>query len=238
MSKGLMDSSRVDINLATFKTGGEVFQVVVDPDLAIDLKHGKEIDIREVLKSEAVFSDAQKGMRASEIHMKQLFGTSEPIEVAKLIIEKGDIQLSAEYRKQLRELKRNRILDIIHTNSINPQTKTPHPRERLEAAIDEAKVHIDEFKKAEDQVEGVVEALRKLLPIRFEQLMFEVLVEAKFAPQAYSILKSLGSIEDSEWTNAGGLLAKVKLPAGLQEDFMNKLNSLTHGNVSIKLIEK
>ena len=235
---GYIDSSRLEINLAIYRKGSEKFEVVVDPDLAVELRQGNPVEIREVLKSESIFSDAQKGMMASENRLKEMFGTSDPLQVASRIIKQGEIQLSAAFRRRLREAKKNRILDIIHRNSINPQTNTPHPRERLKTAMEETKVRIDEFKKAEDQVDSVLSELKKILPIRFELLKVEVLVGPQYAPQSYSILKSLATIEDTQWTNDGSLLARIKLPAGLQQDFFDRLNNLTHGSVSIKIMEK
>ena len=149
------DRERVSFNLAKLKKGGETFEIAIDPDLAIDLKHGKDVDMRDVLKSEDIFSDAKKGTLASESKMHELFNTSDPLKVAEAIINDGQIQLSSEYREKLREEKKNKIVNIIHRNAIDPKTNLPHPPQRIENAFKEAKVHIDEFKKAEelDQLE-------------------------------------------------------------------------------------
>ena len=60
------DHEKIHLNLGRIKKEGENFEIVVDPDLAIEFKDGKEVDIREVLKSEEVFSDAKKGLLCSE----------------------------------------------------------------------------------------------------------------------------------------------------------------------------
>ena len=64
MTKGqqLFDHQKISINLARLKTHGLNFEIVVDPDLAIDFKHGKDVEIRELLKAEEVFVDANKGL--------------------------------------------------------------------------------------------------------------------------------------------------------------------------------
>ncbi|HII72797.1 TPA: ribosome assembly factor SBDS, partial [Candidatus Woesearchaeota archaeon] len=36
----------------------------------------------------------------------------------------------------------------------------------------------------------------------------------------------------------GGLILKLEIPAGLQEEVLNKLNNLTHGGVDIQIMEK
>jgi len=229
-------SERLEINLAILKRQGMVAQIVVNPDKAIEYKNGKEVNLRDVLKSDQIFSDAQKGMAASEHMLENVFETKDPLKIADIIIKEGEIQLSAEYRKKLRDQKRNKIIDLLHRNSINPQTNAPHPRDRLSSALDESKVRIEEFKSAEEQIETVIGQIKTILPIRYEQLNIEVLIEAQYAPKSYSVLKSFGTLEDSQWMNDGSLLAKVKLPGGLKDDFMDKLNGLTHGSASIKII--
>ena len=127
---------------------------------------------------------------------------------------------------------------MIHRNSINPQTNLPHPEQRIESAMEDAKVKIDEFKKAEEQVHDIVKAISGILPIRYEVRTLEVIVEPKYAPKSYSILKNYGTIVEQEWLNDGSLLAKIKIPAGMQNDFFDELNHLTHGTVKTKIVEK
>src|SRR3989344_3837923 len=159
---------RVHINLARLKKGGETFEIDVDPDLAIKFKKGVPgIDVRDVLKAEHVFKDAQKGLIASEARLEELFGTDDIMEIASAIIREGEIQLTSEYRNELREQKKRRIIAIIHQNGIDPRTKLPHPVQRIELAMVEAKVRIDEHKRAEDQIQDVVDSMRSILPITF-----------------------------------------------------------------------
>ena len=42
-------------DLSKLKKGGLTFEVAVDPDLAVDYKKGKKVDISEVLKSKKIF---------------------------------------------------------------------------------------------------------------------------------------------------------------------------------------
>ena len=231
------ESSHVEINLAKIKKEGVTYEVVIDPDLAMRYKEGEEITIREILKSQLVFFDAQKGMQASEELLEKHFNTKDSIKIAETIIENGEIQLSSAYRKKLRDRKKKQIIALIHRNSINPQNNLPHPETRIESAMDEAKVKIDEFQKAEEQVHNIVKKLSAILPIRYEIRTIEVIIEAKYAPQSFSILKNYGTLSEQNWLNDGSFIAKVKIPAGMQNDFFDKLNHLTHGNVKTRIIE-
>ncbi|MBI4153148.1 ribosome assembly factor SBDS [Candidatus Woesearchaeota archaeon] len=230
---------RAHLNLARLKKGGEVFEIDVDPELAMKFKKGDaSVDIHDVLKAERIFSDTQKGLVASSSTMKDLFGTDNVLDVARIIIQKGEIQLTSEYRQELRDAKKRRIISIIHTNGIDPRTKTPHPMQRIESALDEAKVKIDEYKTAEDQVNGIVEALRKILPISFSKKEIWLCVPASYAPKSQGMIRSMGRLLKEEWKNDGSWEVTIEIPGGLQEEFFDKLNSMTHGNVETKIVRE
>lgn len=231
------DDKHLDLNLAKFKKGGKNFEIVIDADLAVDYKDGKVADIAEVLKSENIFSDAKKGELASETALKDIFETDDKLAVAEHIIKHGEIQLTAEYRKKIREQKMKRIVEIIHRNGVDPRTHLPHPVARLESAILEAKVKIDEFQKAEEQVDDVVEKLRPILPIRFEINEIAIKIPAEHATKTYSIVKATARIIKEEWLNSGDWVCVVELPAGLREDLFSKLNKSTKGNVQTKILK-
>lgn len=227
---------RIHINLARLKKNGELFEVDVDPDLAVRFRRGEDIDIHDVLRASQIFKDAQKGLVASETRMKEFFGTTNPFEVAEIIIKEGEVQLSAEYRERMRDMVRKRIVDIIRRYGIDPRTKLPHPASRIESAIDEAKVKIDEHKNAEEQVQTVVHALNRVLPISFAKKDIWIHIPPSFASKTCGLVKSVGTVMREEWTTDGSWEATVEIPGGLEEEFYDKLNKSTHGNVITKLV--
>ena len=60
---------------------------------------------------------------------------------------------------------------MIHANGIDPKTNLPHPLQRIENALEEANVKIDEHKSEEKQVEEIVRKLQPILPIKFANRM-------------------------------------------------------------------
>jgi ribosome maturation protein SDO1 len=232
-----MDQERVSFNLARLKKGGQRFEVVIDPDNAIAYRKGLDIDIKDVLKGEKIFTDAKKGVFAPETEMKSLFNSSEPLKVADIILKHGEIQLTTEYRDKLREEKKKRIINLIHRNAMDPKTRLPHPVARIENAFAQVNCKVDEFKSAEEQVADVVQKLRTVLPIKTELVKLQIDIPPQNAHQAYGVLKRMGDIKQETWGNDGGLTIKLELPAGMQEEVMNKMNSMTHGGVDIRILE-
>ena len=231
------DREKFSINLAKLKKGGENFEVVINSDNAIAFKQGKDIAIEDVITNEKIFTDAKKGLLASEKLVQQLFNTIDVKEVAKIIIKEGEIQLTAEYKQKLRDEKKKRIVNFIHTNGVDPRTGLPHPITRIENAFEEAKIHIDEFKPQEQQIDEILKKLRVILPIKFEIDEIEIKIPAIYAAKMYSVVKSFSKIIKDEWLNDGSWKCVVEIPAGLKQDFFDKLNSMTHGEIETKILK-
>ena len=75
--------------IARLKTHGQNFEILVDCNNAIAIKENKDIDMKDVLAAIKIFTDAKKGLEASEGDMEQVFKTSDVEEVAKQIIKKA-----------------------------------------------------------------------------------------------------------------------------------------------------
>ncbi len=230
------DKEAVKLNLARLKKGGEVFEVIIDPDKVIEFKGGRIKDFREVLRYTKVFSDAKKGLAASEAVMKTVFGTDNEVDVAGIILREGEIQFTQEYREQQRQEKMKRIVDIIARNAIDPRTHLPHPRNRIEAAFEEARIRVDEIKDAESQVNDIVVKLRPILPIRFATKEIQARFGSQFAPKAYAAVERMGKIKSDSWGTDGSWTCVVEIPAGLQNEFFDALNRLTHGEVETTIL--
>jgi|TARA_B100001971_G_C18216468_1_gene554202 ribosome maturation protein SDO1 len=222
--------------IARLKTNNQTFEILVDCNMALALKEGKNVDMKDILAAVKIFSDAKKGLEASENAMKQIFETSDPEDIAKTIIQKGEIHLTSEYKTNLREQKRKQIINVIHVNGVDPKTHLPHPPQRIENAFEEAKIHVDEFKSVQEQVQEVLKKIRPILPIKFEVKEISVKIPADFAAKSYQILNSFGTKLKEDWQSDGSLLTVLEMPGGLENDFYDKLNSLTHGSVETKVL--
>ena len=241
MPKELRSDRRDDIFkeyvIARVEKSGEKFEILVKPEAVQKVRDGKDVDLLKELAIDEIFKDAHKGSKASEDKMAEFFGTTEPLAVAKQIIQRGEIQLTTEQRRQMLEAKRKQIVQYIAANAINPQTSTPHPPQRIENAMEEAKVHIDPFKPVEEQVKDVLDALRPLIPIRFEKVRIAVKLSAEDSAKSYGDIKGYGTILKEEWSPTGAWLGVVEMPAGLQTDFLERLNAKTKGNVETRILK-
>lgn len=226
-----------DAVIARLEYYGERFEVLVDPDLASDFKRGEDIKIEDILAVEEVFKDAKKGDKASEEAMIKAFDTNDPLEAAVIIIRKGQVQLTAQQRRDMQEDKRRMIVAKIAREAINPQTKLPHPARRIEIAMEEAKVKVDPFKSVDEQVTITLKAISRLIPIRFEKVKVAIHIPGEDTGKVYGVIPEYGKTIKEEWQQDGSWVAVVEIPGGMQEGFYHKLSEITHGQVETKLLK-
>ena len=229
----------VDINkaiTAKIVRQGKTFEVLVDCEKAVDFRHGKA-QLDDVLATEKIYENAKQGKHASEHDMENIFKTSDSRKVAEIIIKEAKLELTADYQKKLREQKRKQIINMIHVNAVDPKTNLPHPANRIENALEEAKVRIDDIKSAEEQVQDIVSKIKAVLPIKYEIRKIQIKIPAQYTGKSFPILKQFGKLLKDEWKNDGSLLAVIELPAGMQESLFDKLNNLTHGNIESEILK-
>ncbi|MCI4370572.1 MAG: ribosome assembly factor SBDS [Thermoplasmata archaeon] len=226
-----------DAVVARWEKGGSRFEVLVDPVAVQALKDGRTVDLSDKLALDQVFKDAKKGDKISAEHLEKTFHTRDLAEIARQIILNGEVQVTTDQRHELQAAKHKQIVATIARNAMNPQTGAPHPPARIEAAMVEAKVHVDPFRPADQQVAEIITKLRPLLPIRLDTVRVRVKVPAQFYPRVIGELKGLGKLADEQWLPDGGWSAVLEIPAGVQTELYEKLSARTKGAAETALVK-
>ena len=214
---------------------GEHFEILVKPDPALDYRLGKIKSLSDVLASDMVYSDADKGTRPSEDKLKKAFGTTDTLKVAETILRRGMLQLTTDQRRHMIEEKRKQIVFFISRNCVDPKTNLPHPPTRVEQAMEQIHYSIDPFKETEEQAKDIIKLLRPIIPIKMEQVSVSVRIPPEYATKAYGSVKGFGTIRNEEWRADGSWTAIVEMPAGLYGPFLEKLGELTKGTGQAKI---
>ncbi|MFY9567462.1 MAG: ribosome assembly factor SBDS [Nitrososphaeraceae archaeon] len=212
---------------------GDKFEILVKPDPALEYKTGKRTDFSSLLVSDEIYSDANKGSRASGEKLTKHFKTKDTGEIAKQILTRGELALTTDQRRRMVEEKKKQIVQFISRNFVDPKTHLPHPPIRIESAINEVRIIIDPFKRAEDQAKQVIEALRKILPLRSEVAVLTITIPPQFASQSYSVLKGTGNFKNEQWLSDGSLKAIVEVNAGAKGTLLDRIGSVTKGSAQI-----
>ncbi len=225
-----------DAIVAKMESHGETFEILLDPAVFDLVKQGKKFDIVDYMAVEDVFKNASKGTRPPEDKIMEAFGTDDIKSIAEKIVEKGEIQITAEQRKEMLEAKRQQVITYIAANAINPQTKSPHPPLRIQLALEEAKFHVDPFKPLEKEIDEAMKLLRPLLPIRFEKSRVAIKLNGTDYGRCYDDIIHFGLVEKEEWTADGSWIGLMEIPAGMITDLTEKLKHKTKGTASVKLV--
>ena len=226
-----------DAIIARYERKGMHFEILVDPHAAEKVIEGQPVNIVENLAIDTIFKDARKGEKASEEAIREVFGTLDIGEIAIKIIKEGEIQLTVKQRREMQERKKKAIIDWIARSSMDPRTKLPHPRERIELAMEEAKVHIDPFKPVEEQVKKILDAIRPILPISIENVKVEIKIPAQYSGRVYGEIVKMVKMLKEEWLSDGSFKCIVEIPAGLQTELYDMLNKITKGEVITRLLK-
>lgn len=224
--------------VARYEVKGRRFEILVDPDKALQYREGSRLSIDEVLIGDYVYKDVRKGDRASPEELRKIFGTDDVRKIADIIIKKGELQLTTEQRRRLLEAKKKQIINYIAKSAIDPQTKTPIPPQRIEKAMEEAKVSIDLYKSVEEQAMQIVKAIARVLPIKIAKAYITIKVPPEVATKAYQEFRRLGEVKNEKWLSDGSYLIEVELPAGMQAEVMDKINKIAKGlaEVNVKVV--
>ena len=211
-----------DAGLARLEKGGKRYEILVDPDL-VDAWKGDPDSVRldDLLATEEVWSDARSGERPTSDSLERVFGSSDLSACVSKILREGSIQLTTVQRKRMVSDKKLQIVNEIASTATDPKTKLPHPRTRIENALEEIRFPIDPFKSTESQVQEAIKALRPHIPLQFITVRLAFKVQGRDYGGVSQMLRD--SIQKEEWLSDGTWVCIVSVPGGMKNDLIGKV---------------
>ena len=225
-----------DAVIARYETGGNRFEILIDPKAAQEYKEGDDIDWEDAIAADGIWADSAKGDRAPENLVNDAFEATDLIEIYKTILTEGNIQLTSQQRNEMVDQKRKQIIAHVVANAMNPQTGGPHPPQRIENAIDEARFSIDPMEAIERQVEKLIKSIKPLIPISFEKIRVAVKIQAIHVGKCYGQISSLANIQSEEYQKDGSWIGMLEMSAASFVKLEDVLGSLTKGTAETKMI--
>jgi len=177
------------VTVIRYSFEGEKFEILVKPDPALEYRLGKRKDISSILVSDEIYSDSNKGTRASTEKLQKAFKTTDQTAIIERIVQKGDLNLTTDQRRKMILEKQKQVVEYISKTYVDPKSHLPHPPLRIQQAMDDGRVSIDPHKTVDDQVKDIVEKLRSIIPLKSENLNLEIIVPAQYAAQSRMAIK-------------------------------------------------
>ena len=208
--------------LARLEKGGKRYEALVNPDLVEQWKEDpSNIELDDFMAMDEIFHDARGGERPTEEALQNTFQTLDVETILNIILEKGSIQLTTAQRKARVENMRQQIIHHIHSQAIDPKSKSPHPRTRIELALEESKYSVDPFKRLEDQVKDAIAKLKPLIPLSFESIRLAFRIPGSAYGGVSQLLRTYQRKEG--WLENGDWACVVEIPAGMKGDIIGQV---------------
>jgi ribosome maturation protein SDO1 len=224
-----------DAVLARLEKGGSRYEILVDPDL-VDTwkKDNNSVPLGDLLATEEIWNDAKSGDRPTTEAIESIFGTTDLLTCVQKILKDGNIQLTTAQRKNLVAEKRTKIIHQIATTATDPRTKLPHPKTRIELALDEIKFSIDPFLSLERQVQDAIKKLKPVIPLAFITVRMAFKVPGSDYGGVHRLLRE--SIKKEEWLSDGSWVCVVEVPGGMKNELMSQVAQRS-SEVSVKELD-
>lgn len=234
-------SAKVDLGeftLVRYKVKGYRFEIVVDPELAWKYKQGDEIPLDDIFEGFTVFENFSKGLKAAEFDLNDAFETGNERDIAKIMLDKGELQITQEMRKRFLAEKTKEIIDFLVVHTINPKTKAAHTPARIEKAMNEAGIRISRTEDTKEQAVKIVKQLASIIPISMEVATIEFILPATLAGSMFSFFHEAGEVLNETWGNNGSLTVTIQVPAGVQAQIMEEVADKTKGKAQIRVLNR
>ena len=211
--------------LARWEYGGKRYEILVDPEQVESFKQDpSSVNMDDFLATDEVWHDAKGGDRPTEEAIEATFGTQEIEQIAAMILEKGSIQLTTNQRKEMVEQKRQLIIQEIHSTAIDPKSKSPHPKTRIELALEESRFSVDPFKRLELQVKDAINSLKPLIPLSFEPVRVAFRISGSGYGKTSKFLRPY--LDKEEWLSNGDWACIIECPPGMAGNLIGKVKSV------------
>jgi ribosome maturation protein SDO1 len=227
-----------EYTVARYKRGGKRFEILVDPDKALEYKLGRRKEFDGVLVFDEIYIDANKGLRASKSDIQSVFGTTDINVIAEKIVREGELQIKAEQRRRLIEEKKKQIIDYITRYCVDARTNLPIPPLRLKTVLEESSIRIDPFKSVDEQIKDIISSLSQVIPIKQQITILNVRVPAIYVGKVYGYIRNSSDIVKEEWLTDGSLNVMVSIPSGLKIEFIERLGRLSNGTAYVEVAEE
>jgi ribosome maturation protein SDO1 len=170
--------------------GGKRFEIACYKNKVLDYRQGLEKDLSEVLQTERVFTNVSKGEFAKAKDLEKVFGTKDEEEISKLILTKGQVQVSDKERTQQLEKTNAQIAEWISKNCVHPTSDRPYTISQIRHAIQQANFSVHPTKPLKRQYLDCVKLLQGVIPIQRAKMELQLLVPDGEHPVVEEALKA------------------------------------------------
>ncbi|XP_014240179.1 ribosome maturation protein SBDS isoform X2 [Cimex lectularius] len=196
-----------------------------------------EKDIDEVLQTHTVFTNVSKGQVAKKEDLIKAFGKDEPTEICKIILQKGELQVSDKERQNQLDSLFKDIATNVAEKCINPESKRPYPVSMIEKAMKDIHFSIKPNRNAKQQTLDVIPQLKAVMPLERAQMRLRVAFSGKESRKLRTqLVKLTTSVETENWNSEGELELVCLIDPGRYREVDELIHSVKNSNGLLELL--
>lgn len=112
----------VNVAVCRLKTHGKVFCIATYPNTVASWRNKTETNINDVLQTEEIYENLSKAKVAKQADLQKAFATVNKLEICKIILEKGEVQVAGAEREQQLASLRKEIATGVAERCYNPDS--------------------------------------------------------------------------------------------------------------------
>lgn len=152
------------------------------------------------MQTHTVFTNVSKGQVAKKEDLVKVFGKDDQTEICKLILEKGELQVSDKERHSQIDSLFKDIATTVADKCVNPETKRPYSVSIIEKAMKDIHFSVNINKSAKQQSLEVIPLIKKEIPLERAQMRVRISLSGKDARKIRDkALKMAMSVEEDNW---------------------------------------
>ena len=153
-----------NVAVVRYNSHGKRFEIACYRNKIMDYRSGLEKDLGEVLQTDRIFTNVSKGEFSNTKDLEAAFGTRNEEDIAKIILEKGTMQVSDREREQQLENTLSQVATWVASNCVHPESNRPYTATQIKHAL-ERNYNIQPHKAMKKQYLDAVKYLKTIIPI-------------------------------------------------------------------------
>lgn len=153
-----------NVAVVRHKAKGKRFEIACYKNKVQNWRDNVETNLNEVLQTYEIFNNVSKGEVAKNDDIKECLHKDKD-EAIKIILDKGQLQISELERESEFESMKLKIANIVSTMCVNKVTSVPFPTPIILKAMDDLKFNVKENHSAKKQALQLIKELPAVLPL-------------------------------------------------------------------------
>jgi ribosome maturation protein SDO1 len=227
-----------NVAIVRYKVKGQRFEVACYRNKVISWRKGIEKDIDEVVQIRNIFVNVSKGIVAKKKALIDHFEMDDEDAIIKLILDKGEVQVSDKERKADLDRLAKDIVTIVHQKCVNKETQLPFPVAIIEEAMKDVHFAVSASKSAKQQALILIRQLQEQgnLPIQRSEMRLRIIVPNKIGKKLKESLDNLvTAYEEEDWS--GEYECIVRIDPGVFRDIDDLVKQNSKGEASVDILD-